>query len=81
MNQKIIDYYIDNMSIQDARRIARSYGGDFTLAEASVIVPFIKSHKKYLKKENKEYLLAEIKKVVSPTTYDKIVVMTNRFLK
>lgn len=81
MNQKLISYYINNLSITDAIRIAKAYGGDFSFSEASIIVPFIKTHLKDLKIENKDYLLNELKKVVPNTTFQKVEEMVNRLLK
>ena len=43
-----------NISPENACRLAKRYGADFTVDEAKIILPFLRLHKNELKKENKE---------------------------
>lgn len=71
---------ISTLTPEMAVKLAKKYGVTFTLEEAKIIVPFIKAHKNELKKENKNRLLAEGKKIVSPETYRKVEQLLGKVL-
>lgn len=81
MNQRLIAYYINSLSVSDAMRLARNYEVDLSEEETRIILPFLKKHRYELKVDNKETLLAEIKKEVTEVTYLKIETVLNQFIK
>lgn len=78
--QRLITFYIDHLSYEDADNFASKYGVKFTNDELNILVPFVKLHKNDMHRHKKNYLLEEIKKVVEPTTYQKIDYLLNQLL-
>lgn len=77
---RLITFYIDHLSNEDAYAFASKYGIRFTNEELNILVPFVKLHKNDIHRHKKNYLLDEIKKVVEPTTYQKIDCLLNQLL-
>ena len=77
---RLIAYYVDKMDEKDARKLVKKYGFDFTDQEITTLLSFIKYHKYELHRKNKDALLGELKKVVEPTTYQKIEMILKTYL-
>ncbi len=68
-----------NISPENACRLAKRYGADFTVDEAKIILPFLRLHKNELKKENKDKLLVLAKGKFPPSTYNKIAILVKKY--
>lgn len=68
-----------NISPENACRLAKRYGADFTVDEAKIILPFLRLHKNELKKENKDKLLVLAKSKFPPSTYNKIAILVKKY--
>lgn len=77
---KIINYYIDRITIEDAIRYTKKIGYDFDETEMKQIQSFVKRNRQDISKENKGLLLNKIKKEVSITTFFKIESLVNKYV-
>ncbi|CDD91271.1 unknown [Coprobacillus sp. CAG:826] len=77
---RLVAYYVDKMDENDARKLIKKYGFDFTDQEIAMLLPFVKQHKYELHRRNKDILLSELKKVVPTTTYQKIEMILQSYL-
>ncbi len=81
MNQNLIAYYIDQLTEADAMKLAKQYNVNVTNQEIKVILPFLKKNRYRINKQNKNALLKEAQKILSPETYKKAVITIDKFLK
>ena len=81
MNQNLIAYYIDQLTEADAMKLAKQYNVNVTNQEIKVILPFLKKNRYRINKQNKNALLNEAQKILSPETYKKAVITIDKFLK
>ena len=81
MNQNLIAYYIDQLTEADAMKLAKQYNVNVTTQEVKVILPFLKKNRYRINKQNKNVLLKEAQKILSPETYKKAVITIDKFLK
>ena len=68
------------MDENDARKLIKKYGFDFTDQEIAILLPFIKKHKYELHRRNKDILLSELKKVAPTATFQKIEMILQSYL-
>ncbi len=80
MNQNLIVYYINQLTLDDAKRLAKQYNVQIDDNEARVIVNFLKKNKNRISKENKNVLLKEARPLLKKSTYDTLVLTINKFL-
>lgn len=81
MNQNLIAYYIEQLTEIDAIKLAKQYNVNVTNQEIKVILPFLKKNRYRINKQNKNALLNEAQKILSPETYKKAVITIDKFLK
>lgn len=81
MNQNLIAYYIEQLTEADAMKLAKQYNVNVTNQEIKVILPFLKKNRYRINKQNKNALLSEAQKILSPETYKKAVITLDKFLK
>lgn len=81
INQRLIAYYINSLSLPEAMRLASNHGVILTEEEARTVLPFLKKRRYDLRAEKKESLLEEIKTEVSETTFQKLVTLIDRLIK
>ena len=59
---KLILYYLDKITNQDALEFCRRNNWDFSNEEISLILKFARKYRFYINVESKNYLLSEFKK-------------------
>ena len=80
MNQNLIVYYINQLTLEDVKRLARQYNVKLDDNESKVILNFLKKNKTRISKENKNVLLKEAKPLLKKSTYDTLVLTIDKFL-
>ena len=81
MNQNLIAYYINQLTLSDATRLAKQYHIDLTQNEIKTILDFLKKNRFRVNRENKNTLLKEAQPLFSKETYNKIVLLVDKFIK
>lgn len=76
----LISYYIDRLTLDDGLNLAKKHGVIFSRQEGQIILKFIKENKHLISLKNRRFLEEKIKKVVEPTTYDKIDYLLKKYL-
>ena len=76
---KLILYYLDKITNQDALEFCRRNNWDFSNEEISLILKFARKYRFYINLESKNYLLSEFKKVADDATFNKVNEIYNRF--
>ncbi len=80
ISNRIVAFYVERLTYEDAYKFAAKYGVHFNQKELEILVPFLKSHKNDLHRKQKLYLMEETKKVVEPTTYQKVCHLLDQLL-
>ncbi len=80
ISHRLVTYYVERLTYEDAYKFASKYGVRFDQKELEILVAFLKKHKNDLHRKQKLYLLEEAKKVVEPTTYQKICYLLDQIL-
>lgn len=81
MNQNLIAYYINQMTLTDALKLAKQYNVEISQGEATKILDFLKKNRFKVNKENKNALLKEARHLVKESTYQKATVLLDQLLK
>ena len=81
MNQNLIAYYINQMTLTDALKLAKQYNVEISQDEATKILDFLKKNRFKVNKENKNALLKEARHLVKEATYQKATVLLDQLLK
>ena len=76
---KLILYYLDKITNQDALEFCRRNNWDFSNEEISLILKFARKYRFYINLESKNYLLSEFKKVADDATFNKVNEIYNKF--
>lgn len=76
---KLILYYLDKITNQDALEFCRRNNWDFSNEEISLILKFARKYRFYINVESKNYLLSEFKKVADDATFNKVNEIYNKF--
>ena len=76
---KLILYYLDKITNQDALEFCRRNNWDFSNEEISLILKFARKYRFYINVESKDYLLSEFKKVADDATFNKVNEIYNKF--
>ena len=76
---KLILYYLDKITNQDALEFCRRNNWDFSNEEISLILKFARKYRFYINVESKDYLLSEFKKVAEDATFNKVNEIYNKF--
>ena len=80
MNQNLIVYYINQLTLEDVKKLAKQYNVKLDDNESKVILNFLKKNKLRINKENKNALLREAKPLLKKSTYDTLVLTIDKFL-
>lgn len=81
MNQNLIAYYINQLTLEDAKKLAKQYNVRIEDNEAKIILNFLKKNKMRINKENKNVLLKEVKPLLKKDTFNTLVMTIDKFLK
>ena len=77
---KIVLYYIEKITLEDARIICIKNNWDFSDNEIIFILNFARQYKEYLNKESKDFLLYRFKQVTNENTYNKVLSIVKQFI-